>query len=192
MTAPGLLLFLRQMARNPRQIGAIAPSSSALARLMSRHVRLDPDGIIVEIGAGTGVVTRVLLEAGVPRERLVSVELDSRLHSFLQKRFPGLSILQGDAAELATMLPPHLVGKVSTIVSSLPLKAMPWPVQERIVNGLLAVLRPGGAIVQYTYAPTCPLPAERLGLDAERVGRIWLNLPPASVWRFTRKKPRPA
>lgn len=156
--------------------------------MMTRSVDARPGGVVVEVGAGTGVVTQALLDAGVPANKLYVVELDDRLYHFLSERFPGVRVLRGDAALLHELLPAELVGKVTTVVSSLPLRAMTFEVQERITDAAFRVLRPGGVLVQYTYPPLSPLPADRLGLRAERLGRIWLNVPPAAVWRFRKRR----
>jgi phosphatidylethanolamine/phosphatidyl-N-methylethanolamine N-methyltransferase len=179
-------VFLRSMLDNPLRVGAVAPSSGALARLIARHVRLRSGEAILEVGAGTGSVTTALLEIGVPRDALTVIELDPRLHAYLQNRFPGVTVLRGNAADARELLPPHRVGRISTVVSSLPLWPMKFATQAAIVGAVFDVLAPGGAMLQYTYAPGKPVPASRLGLKAECAGRIWWNLPPASVWRLTR------
>lgn len=174
------------MLDNPLRIGALVPSSSGLARLMASQVKLGSGQAILEIGAGTGAVTAALLEIGVPRDQLYVIELDGRLHRYLQERFPGVTVLQGDAARAPELLPSHRVGRISTVVSSLPMRPMSFDTQAAITRAALAVLAPGGALLQYTYPPGSPLPGDRLGLTGRCVGRVWWNLPPAAVWRFTR------
>ena len=184
------LYFIGSLIRNPVRIGAVAPSSRSLARMMSDSVELNADGVVVEIGAGTGVVTQALLDAGVPRDQLYVVELDERMHAYLTERFPGVTVLHGDAAKVHELIPSNLLGKVTTVVSSLPVRAMPFGVQQAILKSSFDVLRPGGIFIQYTYPPRCPLPANELGLAGEKLGRIWLNLPPAAVWRFRQRRVR--
>lgn len=184
-------VFLKRWLRRPLGMGSVTPSSRALGRAMARAaLQSVPDGgTIVELGAGTGSITRALLAAGLPPERLVPVELDPELHAHLARSFPGLRLLKGDAAALPELLAAHGVGPVGAVVSGLPLLAMPAPVVEAIVTAAVAVLPPGGTLVQFTYGPTSPVPAEllrRLRLEAVRDRRIWSNLPPAVVWRFIR------
>jgi phosphatidylethanolamine/phosphatidyl-N-methylethanolamine N-methyltransferase len=180
------LVFLRSMLDNPLRVGAVAPSSGALARLIASLVTLRSGEAILELGAGTGSVTTALLEIGVPRDRLTVIELDPRLHAYLQNRFPGVTVLRGNAADARELLPPHRIGRISTVVSSLPLRPMKFATQAAIVGAAFDVLAPGGAMLQYTYAPGKPMPATRLGLKLERAGGVWWNLPPAAVWRLTR------
>jgi phospholipid N-methyltransferase len=55
------------------------------------------------------------------------------------------------------------------------------------VQGMMKALAPNGQLIQFTYAAHCPIPTARLGLHGECLGRVWMNLPPAAVWRFTRR-----
>ena len=59
--------FIRTWATSPKKMGAVSPTSRALARLMVKHAAPDPAGMTLELGPGTGVVTEALLEAGIPR-----------------------------------------------------------------------------------------------------------------------------
>jgi phospholipid N-methyltransferase len=177
------LMFLRRWLRNPLTVGAIAPSSDALAQAMvSATAALT--GPILELGAGTGVFTRALLRAGLPREHLHVVERLPGFADALRRRFPGVHIIHADAAELgADQLPAPVHG----IVSGLPLRAMPDSQIERIVRAALRCARSDAAFVQFSYGWRCPVPSRiqtRLGIDAERVSWVGRNLPPASVWRL--------
>ena len=177
-------VFLKRWLRRPLRLGSITPSGQALGRAMARLALQDlpPDHAVIELGAGTGSITRALLAAGLPDRLLVPVELDGELHAHLVHAFPTLRPLSGDAASLPALLAAHGVTQVGAVVSSLPLLAMPVPVVEAIVTAIAAV--------QFTYGPASPVPPElmrRLRLEATRGRRIWSNLPPAVVWRFTRR-----
>src|SRR4051812_19294517 len=103
MSAPPLLFWRRYLER-PLGIGAIAPSSRALARAMVEALAPAPGDTVVELGAGTGVFTRALLERGVAREKLVLVEFDEHFAKHLKQAFPGVEVIQGDARELPRLL----------------------------------------------------------------------------------------
>jgi len=178
--------FLKRWLANPLRIGAIAPSAPALARRMARQTRVRDGEVVVELGPGTGAVTRALIAAGVPEERLILIERDPEMHAFLAQRFPGAHLILGDAAALDRALPPEWIGRVSTVVSSLPLVSLPNRVRDDIVRAAFTVLSPEGSFVQYTYGPFSPLPRKELGLHGRKVAFAGINLPPASVWRYTR------
>jgi phosphatidylethanolamine/phosphatidyl-N-methylethanolamine N-methyltransferase len=181
-----LRLFFRRWLANPMKVGAVVPSSYALAQLIASHTQRGSDDFVLEIGAGTGAITRALIDAGLPSDRLILVELDPAMSAMLAERFPQLRIITGDATKLTEILPVGVRGRVSTIVSGLPMINMPLGFQQSIVDACFSVLRPGGAILQYTYSPMSPLPRKRLGLTGKLMGWAASNLPPATVWRFTR------
>src|SRR5205807_717872 len=89
--------FLKSLTSMPRFTGAVAPSGRALARTMAGALQPHLDGLIVELGPGTGPVTRALLDRGVDRTRLVLVEYNPDFCALLKTRFPGARVLEGDA-----------------------------------------------------------------------------------------------
>ncbi len=178
-------LFWRRWISDPRSVGAVVPSSPALTRRMAREVVLREGEAVVELGPGTGTVTRALLKSGVPEERLILVELDPEMHKFLAARFPRALVLCGDAAKLDRLLPPQWRGRVSTVVSSLPLLAIPLKTRARIAEAVFRVLAPGGRMVQFTYSPFSPLRNAVPQLRSKRTGFAAFNIPPATVWRYT-------
>jgi phosphatidylethanolamine/phosphatidyl-N-methylethanolamine N-methyltransferase len=179
-----LALFRRRLMRNPRQVSAIAPSSRYLARAMAEG--LGPStGRVVEFGPGTGRLTRGLLEAGVPPENLALFELDADFVTHLEAAFPGVAVHHVGADRADEVV----ASGVGAVVSGLPLLSMPAPVREAIVGAAFRLLAPGAPLVQFTYGPKPPLPPEsmeKLGLRVEAGRKVWLNLPPARVYRFYR------
>jgi phosphatidylethanolamine/phosphatidyl-N-methylethanolamine N-methyltransferase len=176
-------LFLRRWLANPLQMGSIVPSSPALCRRIAALVHRAPDEIVVELGAGTGVVSRALLAAGLPAERLVTVEIVPEMAEYLREALPGATVLCADAFALPEALPQHWHGKVGSVICGIPLVLLPFEQQRRFVEAVEHVA-PGRGFLLYTYCITSPLPWRRLGLSAVREAWTWKNLPPASVWRY--------
>jgi phosphatidylethanolamine/phosphatidyl-N-methylethanolamine N-methyltransferase len=179
-------LFLTRWLKAPHRIGALAPSSRHLARAMARQVDLRHAALVVELGGGTGSITRALLAAGLAPERLIVVERDERLHQLLVDRFPAVRVLRGDAAHLVALLRRLGVTRVSAVVSSLPLLSMPKRLRHRIVEQCFALLDDHGSLVQFSYGLTSPLPAREFPVSGKLTDRVWRNFPPAAVWRFER------
>lgn len=178
------MLFLKRLIRNPKALGAVAPSSKGLARMIARHVTIDASTYVVEVGAGTGRFTHFLLEAGVSASNLIVVELDSELCIYLRKNFPGVTIIQGDATKLHTLLPVNIVNNVDTIISGIPLINLNKDEQLNLFQAFKHILSPSGQILQFTYAPISTLPHKKLGLTATRIGHVLRNMPPATVWSY--------
>ena len=74
------------------------------------------------------------------------------------------------------------------MVSSLPLISIPKATRTRILAECFALLGDGRPLVQFTYGPVSPIDRERAGLTGRVAARVWKNLPPASVWRYERRR----
>ncbi len=178
-------LFMWQLVRHPKTISAIAPSSKGLARQMASEITPET-GRVVEIGAGTGVITRQILAAGVKPEDLSIVEMNPKFCKALKAQFPDCNVLEMDAQKLGE-LPLENVGMV---ISGLPLLSIPEPVQHNIIKGAFDLMRDGGKYVQFTYGPKPPIAPEvreSNGLEWRVLKKVWLNLPPAMPYVFTKK-----
>jgi phosphatidylethanolamine/phosphatidyl-N-methylethanolamine N-methyltransferase len=186
----GMALFLKRWLRRPFTVGAVVPSGRPLAEAMARttlRAMHDPLGHVVELGAGTGEVTKALLAAGIAPQRLSLVERDSEMTSFLRDHFRGPHIIEGDAAKLPGLMAANGIGRIAAVVSSLPLLSLPGEAVSGIVRGVFEAMAPHGALVQFTYGPRSPIPvalSQHLHLVGERGRRIWRNIPPAVVWTF--------
>jgi len=185
-------IFFRRWLRNPLRTASVTPSGAALARLMARQVDPAQPGPVLELGPGTGAITAAILARGVPPERLVAIERDEVFHHLLLRRFPGITLIQGEAENLRAELAVLGIDRLSAVVSGLPMLSMTKRQQHRILEQAFSLLGEGGGFVQFTYGPDSPLPRRRLagwGLGVDPAGRAWLNLPPATVWRFRRLRP---
>jgi 23S rRNA (adenine-N6)-dimethyltransferase len=78
--------------RQPRARGQHFLRSSALAADIVRSAGIAPSDVVVDLGAGTGVLTSALARAGAD---VIAVELDPALAGRLRARFPR--VLEGDA-----------------------------------------------------------------------------------------------
>jgi len=181
--------FLAAWVRSPLKIGAVLPSSRGLARAMASQVDAGKPGAVIELGAGTGVVTHALLKAGITPDRLIVIERDPHLHSIMAAQFPHLHVLCADAIDLDAVLAENGITQINAIVSSLPLVSMPKPVQHGIIRQMAALIGEDGNIVQFTYSLRSPIRAQlmrQFHLHGERVKRVLANVPPAHVWVYRR------
>ncbi len=180
----GMGLFLRRWLMNPLQMGSIVPSSPALCRRVVQQVRRGPDEYVLELGAGTGVISRALLAGGVPADRVTVVEIVPDMARRLADTLPGVDVIEGDARALPDLVPRSRHGKIGAVVCGIPLVLLPLAEQRRFIDAMQAVA-PGRGFLHYSYCVTSPLPAARHGLVARREAWTPLNFPPASVWRYT-------
>jgi len=178
-------LFFGLWLQKPLRIAAIAPSSSRLAAAIAELVDLSRPGAVLELGAGTGSLTRGLLRRGCPPERLVALEGEAALAATLRREFPGIVTIAGDATELEDHLTAHGIDRLCAAVSSLPIKRFSTEAQRDVVAPCLARLGPGAEFLQMTNAVTSPIAVRPLGLAGTRVAHVWRNLPPAQIWAYS-------
>lgn len=189
------LRFFAQWLRNPRQTAAITPSGTELVAEILAEL---PQGTrrVIELGGGTGAITRALLASGIDDASLLVLELNAALHAQLVHDFPRACVLSGDAAEL-----PRLAreagyldaGPAEAVVSGLGLLAMERETQARILRAAFDCLHVDGVFVQFTYGPMSPVGDElrdELGLVARHGAFVLRNVPPATVWVYRRSRAR--
>lgn len=187
-----IALFLRRWLAHPLRVGAIMPSSKALARLVARNTVASPRDLVVELGAGTGTVSQALVDAGLKAENLVLIELDGDLLAYLRGRFPRATVIDGDASRPYDLLPETMRGRVDTVISGIPALQFPLAKQRAFIDQCFGVMDAGGQLLQYTYALNSPLPRQALGLEGRRLGLAFANVPPAHLWSYTRAHPAAA
>lgn len=181
-------VFFGLWLRKPRDLAAAVPSGPFLADALGRHVTRDRPGYVLELGAGTGSITRGLLRTGCPASRLVVIEREPALAQFIRRNLPGVTVIEGDATRLRPLLLEQGISQLACAVSSLPIKWFSLDDQQAIVTQAFSLLGAGGSLLQVTNALSSPLPSKRLGLEAKEVERIWLNFLPAQVWRYRLKE----
>ena len=182
--ADGSILF-REFLRSPTSVATVTASSPALVAAMLAPLPTG-DPVVVELGAGTGHVTAALARRLGGRGRHVAVELNPVLARRLAERFPGVTVVTGDAGDLPALLRGRGIEAVDAVSSLLP-----WVAYARAPIPALAasVLAPDGVLTQVSLLPTAWLPPARRQLRDLRAafaevgtgGPVWRNLPPARV-----------
>ena len=181
----GNIRFLKALIARPKTVGAVIPSSPALARAMAGLI--DPKaGPVLEIGPGTGVISEAILERGVPAARLTLVEYDDALARYLAARFPQAQVIQGDAFDLDQTLRGRDSRAFGAIVSGLPLLNHPVARRLAYMESVTRRLAPSAPLIQFSYgahAPVVPPP----GFAVVCAAQVWANIPPAKVWVYRRE-----
>lgn len=181
--------FLRNWFDKPLMVGAVAPSSPQLARLMASYVDPARAGMVVELGPGTGVVTHALIERGIEPGRIASIEYNADFCKLLRQRYPGVHFVHGDAYRMRHSVE-GVVGAgprpLSAVVSSLPLFTRPLPERVRLLEEAFDMMEPGAPFIQFSYALVPPVPRGAGRFVFERSSWVICNLPPARVWVYRR------
>lgn len=173
----GYMLFARELLKHPRRVGAVCPCGHKLAQTMARKALERADGLIVELGAGVGTITRAMQAIGVSNERFVAVECSRIFATLLRDSFPGYTVLHADAAHLGTYFAPE---SVSVVLSSLPFFSFPPSLRKSIIAQVGNILAPDGCIIQYTYGMRSH-PFIQAGFRCTGRSFVFRNIPPAMV-----------
>jgi phospholipid N-methyltransferase len=172
--------FLRAFAANPRQVGAILPTSRYAVRDMLDLGDVPGADLVVELGAGTGVQTGEILARMRPDARLVALEIDPALARLLEERFddPRLQVVCDSAEQLEQ----HLAGeRADVLVCALPFTSLEPGLRRRILDSMPQALAPGGVALVIQYSPLIQSELRRLFVSVRRRISVW-NVPPAFLF----------
>jgi phosphatidylethanolamine/phosphatidyl-N-methylethanolamine N-methyltransferase len=188
--------FLQAFIREPASVGALSPSSRALAKAMIEGCPLEKADTVVEIGPGTGAFTGLIRERIGEKTTFIALELDPQNARSLKRRFPDLIVYNDSAERMTEYLALHGKQKANYIISGLPWASLPLGVQERVMDAVLTSLTAGGVFTTFAYLHARWMPKAvqfrrnlELHFGAVETSRVvWGNLPPAFVYRCTRSK----
>jgi phospholipid N-methyltransferase len=183
-------LFFQQFARSPRTIGAVLPSSPALAHTMLAPIDFRSARAIVEFGPGTGAFTHEIAARLRPGCRYLGVELNPAFTRNLAARFPRLGFVNRSAADLTHILADHGIASVDAIVSGLPWATLPVSLQDIVFAAMDRALVPGGLFVTFGYFQSLVLSGAQMlrrrlrheFADVRRSPVVWANVPPAFAY----------
>ena len=187
-------MFLRRFVQHPWRVGAVAPSSSVLARHVVAPVPRTGDPVVVELGPGTGSFTAAIQRRLDGRGYHLAVEIDEEFAAVVRRRHPGVDVVIADAARLPELLAARGIPAADVVVSGLPWAALSPPRAAGVLSAVASALAGDGAFTTFAYvhALWAP-PARRLRRALERTfeevvpGRtVWANLPAALVYHARR------
>lgn len=182
-----IALFGRELLANPGATGALCPSSPRLGRRMASFIPKEHKGFVVELGAGTGSVTSELLARGISPKKLIPIEMSEKLASHLQRRFPALKVIQGNAADLQNLIKASAQeadDNVDFVVSSLPFRSLPDDLCQKIARQIEQTLGASGRFIQFTYDLRSKNFIHFQRFTHLRAAIVWANIPPARVDLF--------
>lgn len=182
--------FFRESLFNWRDTGAVAPSSPQLARRMVDVAGVARAGAVLELGPGTGAITRSIAAALPASCSYLGLELNGCFVDRLRNEFPRMRFEQAAAQEFDFDAMLGSDGYFDSVVSGLPWTGFPESLQISILDHVLSRLRPGGIFTTFAYTGFHLLPAGRhfRELLADRceslstTTTVWRNMPPAFVY----------
>lgn len=189
-------MFLSRAVSNPGRVGAVAPSSPTLAREMAKIVPSWGVPTVLELGPGTGALSDAVAQRLPEGGRHLAVELDAGMVKHLRSTLPSLEVIEGDAAELGTLLKQAGVQSVDAVISGLPWTLFPAEAQRAILREVGRVLAPGGAFTTIAYVQALGMASarrfrDRLDETFDEVvltRTVWRNVPPARFYLCRRPR----
>ena len=179
--------LLQAFLKNPGKVGSITPSSPELAAKMLQGISPDADNIVLELGVGTGAITKYLEQIIPDRNSYLGIELDSELVENLQAGHPNLNVLCANAMDAYEIHRKSGLGKVRYLVCCLPFVSLPKEVTERVLSEIEKFMQGGCELRMFQYAHGYYLPPaikireflrDRYG-KSKRSQLILKNMPPA-------------
>ena len=180
------LKFFRGWIDKPKAVGAIVPTSSVTSRRMASVIDTTSGLPVLEVGPGTGVITKAILARGIEPQNLTTVEYSADFVRHLRALYPQVNVVQGDAFNLADTLGEKRDTIFDCVISAVPLLNV--PVERRIsyLHDLLGRIPAGRPVIQITYGPLSPIPAGKGDYTIKHFDFIMRNIPPAHLWIYRR------
>jgi phosphatidylethanolamine/phosphatidyl-N-methylethanolamine N-methyltransferase len=178
--------FFKGWIDGPKQVGAILPTSSVTAKRMASVIDRNSGLPVLELGPGTGIITKAILGGGTLPQDLVSIEYSTDFYHHLLKTFPGVNFLNGDAFDLDRTLGAFKDSKFDSVISAIPMLSFPMESRIALLENLLDRMPAGRPVMQITYGPVSPIVANPDRYRIKHYDFVVRNIPPAQLWTYTR------
>ncbi|WSH65383.1 class I SAM-dependent methyltransferase [Rhizobium ruizarguesonis] len=178
--------FFRGMMQGPKTVGSIVPTSSITAKRMASVVDIHSGLPVLELGPGTGAITKAILGHGVRPENLVAIEYSTDFHKHLKRTYPGVHFINGDAFDLQKTLGDFSDQTFDSVVSGIPLLNFPMAKRISLLESLLDRLPAGRPMVQISYGAISPIAANPDRYHIQHFDFVMRNIPPAQLWIYRR------
>ena len=180
----GYLAFFRGFLRHPGLIGSVIPSSPFLERRVVEVACVAHSRTVVELGPGTGGITRAILRALPRQAHLLAIEINPDFVNYL-KTYPDprLNVYLGSAEHIRGALETLDHTRPDAVVSGIPFSTMPAEVGRKILREIWDCLAPGGSFVAYQLMHRVAF-LEPLLLCDPHVQLEPLNIPPLRVYSW--------
>lgn len=144
--------FLQAFLKNPGKVGSIRPSSPELAQKMIEGIKPDKDNAVLELGVGTGAITKFLQEIVPDDKSYLGIELDRDLVRLLRRNFTGMQIVRGNAVDTSAIHERSGIGKISYVICCLPFVSLPNEVGDQIMQQVDKFMQQGCTFRTFQYA----------------------------------------
>jgi len=175
--------FFRESLKNLKTVGTITRSSKFLCKGMIEPVDFKKAEVIVELGAGDGVVTEHILNSMKPSAKLFAFEVNKSFCDMMREKFKDdkrLVVVEDSAVIVADILKNHNIEKADYIISAIPFVSLPDELGYEIVTACKNILKPKGLYIQIHYSLLMKKMYKKVFGNVD-VSFVPLNIPPAFV-----------
>lgn len=174
--------FFKESIKNLKTIGTLTRSSKYLCKGMIKHVNFDDANIIVELGAGDGVITKHILNNMKPDAKLLIFEVNPKFCEMLRAiKDERLVVIEDSAEKLEIYLQQINAEKIDYIISAIPFVSLPDEVGYSIVGECYKYLKDGGSYIQVHYSFLMKKMYDTIFGNVD-VNFVPFNIPPAFVF----------
>jgi phosphatidylethanolamine/phosphatidyl-N-methylethanolamine N-methyltransferase len=178
--------FFKGMMQGPKTVGSIVPTSSITARRMASVVNPQSGLPVLELGPGTGAITKAILANGIEPRNLVAIEYSTDFYQHLLRTYPGVHFINGDAFDLDKTLGVLRGQTFDCVISGIPLLNFPMKARVALLESLLDRMPAGRPVVQISYGPVSPIIAQPDRYHIQHFDFVVRNIPPAQLWIYRR------
>jgi len=174
--------FIKQAFSNINTVGAIAPSSPNLSSKMTKPINFDNQKTIIELGAGTGAITRVLLKKMNKDSKLFSFENNEAFAKGLEKiKDDKFQLINDNALKLKELMHSYNIEEVDYVVSGLPLAIFKQEFTEKLISEIYSVLKVKGKFIQFQYSTVSKKQLKHF-FKKVAIDFTIFNIPPAFIY----------
>lgn len=178
--------FFKGWIDGPKSVGAILPTSSVTAKRMASVINPTSGLPVLELGPGTGIITKAILKRGIAPENLASIEYSTDFYQHLKRTIPGVHFINGDAFDLDRTLGDWKDKQFDAVISAIPMLSFPMDQRIALLEDLLDRMPAGRPVVQITYGPISPIEARPDRFQIKHLDFVVRNIPPAQLWAYSR------
>lgn len=180
--------FLWESIKNFKVMGTVIQSGPSMCKKMVQHIHKEGDLIIVELGAGDGVITKYLLEKMSSNAKLFVFEINPKLCEIISKiDDKRMFLINNGAQNMESELKKYNITQVDTIISAIPFLVLPQELTQEILSISKKMLKPEGYFVQMHYVKRISEMYKEI-FGNVTISYVPLNIPPGYVFRSRNSK----
>jgi phospholipid N-methyltransferase len=178
------LVFIKEFLKHPLQIGSIIPSSRYLERRIVAAAGIASSNVVVELGAGTGGITRAILRAMPQHAKLLSIEINPHFYSLLKSIEDDRLIAHlGSACELKKIISLYDLDAPNVVISGIPFSTMSRSTGTQILEAISSQLTPKGRFIAYQVSNRVATLCQPF-LGSGQTTTEFLNIPPMRIFQW--------